>query len=176
MTCTTRCTWSTAAPRTDPDILTARPGERVRLRIINASADTIFTVALGGHDLTVTHTDGYPVEPVTTSTLRIGMGERYDAIVTLGDGVFALRRRAGRQARPGAGAGAHRRRARPPARPDRPSELDGYPLTVGRPACGGLRTRLPERDPDSVQDLLLSGSMAPYVWTINGARTRTPTR
>jgi FtsP/CotA-like multicopper oxidase with cupredoxin domain len=40
----------------DPETLAARPGDRVLLRIINASADTVFNVALGSHDLTVTHT------------------------------------------------------------------------------------------------------------------------
>lgn len=60
----------------------------MRLRIINAAADTIFTVALGGHRMEVTHTDGFPVKPQETDSLAIGMGERYDAIVTLADGVF----------------------------------------------------------------------------------------
>jgi len=54
-----------------------------------------------------------------------------------------------------------------PAVAERPDELDASPLTVA-----DLRAvdsaRLPEREPDSVQDVLLSGSMAPYVWTING--------
>ena len=31
-----------------------------------AGADTAFRVALGGHTMTVTHTDGYPVIPVQT--------------------------------------------------------------------------------------------------------------
>ena len=77
-------------PANDPDTLAAKPGQKVRLRIINAASDTIFDVALAGHDLTVTHTDGYPVNPVTAKALRIGMGERYDATVTLADGVFPL--------------------------------------------------------------------------------------
>ncbi|MGB7979192.1 MAG: multicopper oxidase family protein [Candidatus Nanopelagicales bacterium] len=77
-------------PSNDPDVLTGKPGQRVRLRIINAAADTIYTVALAEHDLTITHSDGYPVSPVTTPALRIGMGERYDATVTLGDGGFPL--------------------------------------------------------------------------------------
>lgn len=72
----------------DPDALAARPGQRVRLRIINAGADTVFRVAVAGHDLTVTHSDGYPVQPVTAQAVLIGMGERYDATLTLGDGVF----------------------------------------------------------------------------------------
>ena len=74
-------------PDNDPDVFPAKPGDRVRLRIINAGADTIFTVALADHELSVTHTDGYPVRPVATSALRIGMGERYDAVVDLADGV-----------------------------------------------------------------------------------------
>ena len=40
--------------------------------------------------MTVTHTDGYPVAPVRADALLIGMGERYDVQVTLGDGVFPL--------------------------------------------------------------------------------------
>ncbi|MET7302331.1 multicopper oxidase family protein [Embleya sp. NPDC005575] len=73
-----------------PEEFTDAPGRRIRLRLINAAADTAFRVALGGHELTVTHTDGYSVLPVTVDTLLIGMGERYDVLVTLGDGVFPL--------------------------------------------------------------------------------------
>ncbi|MYS80887.1 multicopper oxidase family protein [Embleya scabrispora] len=73
-----------------PEEFTAAPGRRIRLRLINAGADTAFRVALGGHELTVTHTDGYPVVPVTVDTVLIAMGERYDVLVTLGDGVFPL--------------------------------------------------------------------------------------
>ena len=74
------------APRT----FTARPGQRARIRFINAAADTAFRVALGGHRMTVTHSDGYPLVPVRTGAMLIGMGERYDVEVTLGDGVFPL--------------------------------------------------------------------------------------
>jgi FtsP/CotA-like multicopper oxidase with cupredoxin domain len=76
--------------RTAPRTFAARPGQRARIRFINAAADTSFRVALGGHQMTVTHTDGYPVAPVRAGALLIGMGERYDVQVTLGDGVFPL--------------------------------------------------------------------------------------
>ena len=36
--------------------------------------DAAFRVALGGHTMTVTHTDGYPVAPVRADALLIGMG------------------------------------------------------------------------------------------------------
>ena len=40
--------------------------------------------------MTVTHTDGYPVVPKEVDALLLGMSERYDVIVTAGDGVFPL--------------------------------------------------------------------------------------
>ncbi|MEV7026264.1 multicopper oxidase family protein, partial [Kitasatospora sp. NPDC093558] len=75
---------------TAPETFAAKPGDRVRIRLINAGGDTAYRVALGGHELTVTHTDGFPVEPATTQALLLGMGERYDVLVTVKDGVFPL--------------------------------------------------------------------------------------
>jgi multicopper oxidase len=83
-----------------PATLSARPGDRLRLRIVNAAADTAFRLALGGHRLTVTHADGYPVHPVTGDALLLAMGERYDAIVRVQDGVdVSLHREGGCTAR-----------------------------------------------------------------------------
>ena len=75
---------------TDPVTVQGMPGQRLRLRIINAGADTAFRVALGGHRLAVIQSDGFPVEPAEGDALLIGMGERYDVLVTLADGVFPL--------------------------------------------------------------------------------------
>jgi CopA family copper-resistance protein len=59
-----------------------RPGERVRLRIINASAMTIFNVRLPGLPMTVVQADGQNVRPVETDELQISVAETYDVIVT----------------------------------------------------------------------------------------------
>ncbi len=75
---------------TAPTTFAAKPGQRIRIRIINAGSDTAFRVALAGHTMTVTHTDGYPVQPTDVDALLLGMGERYDVTVTAGDGVFPL--------------------------------------------------------------------------------------
>jgi multicopper oxidase len=75
---------------TEPSTFTAKPGQRIRMRIINVGSDTAFRVALAGHSMTVTHTDGYPVVPTDVDALLLGMAERYDVIVTAGDGVFPL--------------------------------------------------------------------------------------
>ncbi len=59
-----------------------RPGERVRLRFINASAMTIFNVRIPGLPMTVIQADGQPVLPVETDEFQISIAETYDVIVT----------------------------------------------------------------------------------------------
>jgi CopA family copper-resistance protein len=58
------------------------PGERVRLRFINAAAMTYFDVRIPGLELTVIAADGQPVEPVSIEEFRIAPAETYDVIVT----------------------------------------------------------------------------------------------
>ena len=57
------------------------PGERVRLRIINASAMTNFNLRLPGLAMTVVQCDGQHVQPVETDEFQIGIAETYDVIV-----------------------------------------------------------------------------------------------
>ena len=58
-----------------------RPGERVRLRFINASAVTFYDVRIPGLRMTVVQADGNYVKPVTVDEFRIGVAETYDVIV-----------------------------------------------------------------------------------------------
>ena len=58
-----------------------RPGERVRFRIVNASAMTIFNFRIPGLPMTVVQADGQNVEPVETDEFQIGVAETYDVIV-----------------------------------------------------------------------------------------------
>lgn len=58
------------------------PGERVRLRIINASAMTIFNLRIPGLPMTVVQADGLNVQPVETDEFQIGVAETYDVVVT----------------------------------------------------------------------------------------------
>ncbi|MFC0710832.1 copper resistance system multicopper oxidase [Azorhizophilus paspali] len=57
------------------------PGERVRLRLINAAAMTYFDVRIPGLRMTVVAADGQYVEPVSVDELRIAVAETYDVIV-----------------------------------------------------------------------------------------------
>ena len=57
------------------------PGERVRLRVINASAMTLFNVRLPGLPMTVVQSDGLNVQPVEVDEFQIGVAETYDVVV-----------------------------------------------------------------------------------------------
>ncbi|MFD4598207.1 multicopper oxidase family protein [Streptomyces sp. NPDC058464] len=152
----------------DPDVYTGKPGRKVRLRIVNAGSDTAYRVALGDHRMTITHTDGFPVRHQEVDALLVGMGERYDVLVTLGDGVFPLVALAeGKNAsglalvRTGAGSG--------PAATVRPKELDGVIMSASRLRAGD-EARLRTARTDVTHRIRLTGGMMRYDWAVNGKR------
>jgi CopA family copper-resistance protein len=57
------------------------PGQRVRLRFINASSMTTFNVRIPGLRLSIVQADGQNVMPVEVDEFQIGVAETYDAIV-----------------------------------------------------------------------------------------------
>ncbi|GAA1219414.1 multicopper oxidase MmcO [Kitasatospora nipponensis] len=151
---------------TAPDVYQAKPGTRVRLRIINAGGDTAYRLALGGHRMTITHTDGYPVQHEDVDALLLGMGERYDVLVTLKDGVFPLTALAeGKNAagmalvRTGSGAA--------PAPTTRPVELDGR-LLRSTDLRADDSAQLRAKRVDRTHRIELTGGMAKYDWALNG--------
>jgi len=58
-----------------------RPGERVRLRFINGSANSYFDVRIPGLKMTVVSADGQDVFPIEVDEFRIAVAETYDVIV-----------------------------------------------------------------------------------------------
>jgi FtsP/CotA-like multicopper oxidase with cupredoxin domain len=68
-------------PPTDPFAVEVRRGERLRLRLINAAADTLFAFSVDEHPLTIVATDGQPVEHATADAVLLGMGERADILL-----------------------------------------------------------------------------------------------
>ncbi|MEV6581687.1 multicopper oxidase family protein [Streptomyces sp. NPDC051582] len=152
----------------DPSVFTAKPGDRIRIRIVNAGGDTAFRIALGGHELTVTHTDGHPVEHAKTGCLLLGMGERYDVLVTARDGVFPLTALAEGKGGPASALALLRTGSgTAPTAATRPAELAGRPLTAealraAEPAV------LPARTPDRTIRIELTGGMAKYDWAFDG--------
>lgn len=67
----------------DSQLLVAHPGERIRLRIINAGSSSYFYVSLGQSPMQVISADGIDIEPVLTKELLMGMAETYDVLFTV---------------------------------------------------------------------------------------------
>ena len=157
-----------AYPATEP--FRVRKGERVRLRLINASADHTHVIRLGGHQLRVTHTDGNPlVEAVAVDAVPIAPSERYDVLLNADrPGAWWLY-----CAQPGHAAAGEKVLVTYEGRESRPPEaategiaglhLWHYSLGQGRNvlpvASGAVR---------SFTQTLSGGMMGSDAWTING--------
>ena len=157
-------------PPESPEVLEVRRGETVRLRLLNPSSASIYRVALAGHRMRVTHTDGQPVEPVEVEAIRIGMGERYDVLVEAGNpGVWQLAAQAEgteKQARAifrYAGTDGS-----PPPANHMPPELRGRMLSYGMLKVAPEAEAPEGGSPDRVLSITLNGNEETYVWTING--------
>jgi FtsP/CotA-like multicopper oxidase with cupredoxin domain len=152
----------------DPEVFRTKPGKRIRLRLINAGGDTAYRVSLGGHRLTLTHTDGFPIRHQQVDAVLIGMGERYDALVTLGDGVFPLVALA--EGKDATGMALVRTGSGSAPKPTmRPTELDGTIVTASELRAAD-DVRLPSKPADQVHRIELTGGMMAYNWAINGKR------
>ena len=147
-----------------PDVFVAKPGQRVRLRIINAASDTAFVFGVYEHDLTVTHTDGFAVKPKTGKAVLLGMGERIDAIITLKQGahsVFAVP--VGKEAAA--------------ARAVISTGTTPLPSAAAAPDYSGAILQVSDLQatednqltgkPSASLQAMLMGQMAPYAWNIN---------
>ena len=152
------------------ETLRLRKGERVRLRLINASAEHTHVIRLAGHQLHVTHADGNPlVEAVAVDAVPVAPSERYDVLVTANrPGAWWLH-----CTQPGHAAAGEKvlvtYQGREGRKPDAVTEgvaglhLWHYGLGQGRDvlpaASGSLR---------SFSQTLSGGMMGSDEWTING--------
>lgn len=69
-----------------------KPGERVRLRIVNASAATYFYLHSSAGPMTIVAADGPAVQPVKVDRFLMAIAETYDVIITIpASGEYELR-------------------------------------------------------------------------------------
>jgi FtsP/CotA-like multicopper oxidase with cupredoxin domain len=150
----------------DPWSGLVKPGERVRLRIINGSASTLFRFQIEGTDLQITHADGLAVRPVMADSLFIGMGETYDAMVSLAASGSRLIRAQGLGQRGLEAIGVlHTPDVKPQTSPTKPFETGRRPLSY-RQLMAPEPTTLSE-GPVKEFHLNLTGTMDKYIWSIN---------
>jgi FtsP/CotA-like multicopper oxidase with cupredoxin domain len=153
-----------------PTTMEVKQGQKVRIRLINASAATIYRVALQGHRMTVTHTDGQAVSPVEVDAIRIGMGERYDVLVSATNpGVWQFAAQVeGAKNMVRAIFRYQGNMSALPAANYQPPELTHQVLSYSMlKAAPGLVVP-PNKNPDQIVPIQLSGGMGQYVWKMNG--------
>ena len=67
-----------------------KPGERVRIRVINSAAQTNFNVRIPDLPMTIVQADGQNGKPVTVDEFQIGVAETFDFIVTPEDRAYSF--------------------------------------------------------------------------------------
>jgi len=67
-----------------------KPGEKVRLRLINASASTYYWMDFGAGNPMVVASDGVDVQPVHKNRFLFAIAETYDVIVTIPEGKLEI--------------------------------------------------------------------------------------
>ncbi len=67
----------------DSQLIVAHPGEKVRIRIINAGASSYFYASLGKTPFQVVSADGVDINPVWANEILMGMAETYDILFTV---------------------------------------------------------------------------------------------
>lgn len=153
----------------DPEVVQVEPGGRVRLRVINAAAATVFWIDTGGLAARLIAVDGHGVRPVTGNRFGIAMGQRLDLELDLAGGgawpILALREGAREQtglilATPGAAV------AKIPMLAD--EAAPAFDPTLAQEASLVARDALAPRAADRSHMVMLAGSMQPYLWTIDG--------
>lgn len=152
----------------EADVLAAKAGEVIRLRIINAAGDTAYRVGIPGQKLTLTHTDGFPVQHQDVDAVVLGMGERIDALLTVKAGftpIMALPEGKIGQALGFISTGTGKQ----PLPAVLPDTLDGT-VVDGSQLKSDPSVALPAKAPDRTHELKLTGSMEKYDWGINGNR------
>lgn len=119
--------------------------------------------------MTVTHTDGQPVEPVEVDALRLGMGERYDVLVSANNpGVWQLAAQVEGAMKMARAIMRYKGNMAPlpPATYQPPELMRRLLLYRMLKAAPGVFVP-PSGDPDQVVSIKLSGGMGHYVWKIN---------
>jgi FtsP/CotA-like multicopper oxidase with cupredoxin domain len=150
----------------DPEVVRIERGGRVRLRIINGAAATVFFIDLGALEGRLVAVDGNPVEPVVGRRFGMAMAQRLDIELDItGTGAWPiLAQREGDTLRTGivlASPGAAVTRVAERAA----SAAGAFGLELERQ----LRALAPlaPRPADRTQRMTLTGDMASYSWTID---------
>lgn len=153
----------------DPDIVRVERGGRIRLRIVNASAATVFWIDTGEVPARLVAVDGHAVQPLTGRRFGVAMAQRLDLEIDLPNGEGAwpiLALREGARERTGlilATSGAAITKVDSLGNDNAPP----FDTDLAQEARLVAQDPLPERAVQRHQTLVLGGGMQPYRWTID---------
>lgn len=152
----------------DPEVVRTAPGGRVMLRLINGATTSAFWIDIGVLEGTVAAADGNPVRPIGGRRFPLAQGQRLDILLTVprAGGAFPiLAQREGDRERTGiilASAGAAIRK------------VSGLADAAALAIDNSLERRLvadvplaPASAPSVMHRVALTGSMMPYVWSLD---------
>ncbi len=163
------------SPEAPPEFQVKR-GDRVRFRVINAGAATVFRMAIQEHKLIMTHSDGFPLRTVGADAFEISPGERYDFLITANNpGAWAIVAAPTGQVDRAARGVLRYTDAKGTSDPERdfvPGELNGEVLDLDQlMSADDLDYPHVADGPDRQIDLTLSGGGEhSYDWLINGKK------
>jgi FtsP/CotA-like multicopper oxidase with cupredoxin domain len=154
----------------DPEVVTVDKGGRVLLRVINASAATVFWIDTGGIAGRAVATDGNPVQPVPGVRFGLAMGQRLDIELELpaeGGAFPILALREGAAERTGVILATSRAAVEKISGASNEAH-PAFSADLFQEAGFQAMSPLADRPFDRTDTLILNGSMMPYVWTMDG--------
>ena len=80
--------------KSESSLANAKPGETVRLRVINGGASTYFWLQYAGGTMKIVAADGLPIQPVEVDKMLIAIAETYDVEIKIPDDGMAYEFRA----------------------------------------------------------------------------------
>ncbi|MCA7118260.1 MAG: multicopper oxidase domain-containing protein, partial [Acidibrevibacterium sp.] len=150
----------------DPRVVHTERGGRVRLRLINGATTTAFWIDLGALEGTLIAVDGNAVRPLAVRRFPLAQGQRADVLLDMKEaGAFpVLAQREGDRRRTGIILATPQAQVAKVA-----SGADSAVAAVDLSLEARLAAvqPLPPRRPDAVRRIALTGTMTPYVWSID---------
>lgn len=157
----------------------AKPGGKILLRLINASASTYFHIHYAGGLMQIVAADGLNVAPVDTGMLQIAVAETYDVIITLPESKSYELNAAANDGSGAAsvflGEGERQSAPRMPGPDLLTMDHSSHGSAHAHAGHGGgyenlkalKKTVLPEGHPWREVELRLTGNMERYIWSFN---------
>lgn len=152
--------------QSDPETFKAKAGDRIRLRIINAAGDTAYRIGIPSQQLTLTHTDGFPIKNEDVDAVVLGMGERVDALLVVENGYTPLLALAEGKGQMSYGLVSTGTGGAPPDAGKLPKKLAGRVVDGGQ-LTADPSVNLATKEKDRTHEVRLTGGMEKYDWGIN---------